>query len=169
MGSHPIRSLLTLRFLGIPSIFTVVVFLTAASLRAELRVAYSSIAMVSGPLWLTKDAGVFKPRETSSWVGTLGMMTILVDGFKEGTHDLQKGMCSTYRFQLAKRENRPGEYYPRQIDEIPNHGCYENLSRCCTLWNHSRRHSKPVRLEPIHEDRRGYRSHGTHSGASKGR
>jgi uncharacterized protein YcgI (DUF1989 family) len=56
------------------------------------------------------------------------MMTILADGFKEGTHDLQKGMCSGYRFQLAKQEGRLGEYYPRQISEIPDHGCYENLS-----------------------------------------
>jgi uncharacterized protein len=57
------------------------------------------------------------------------MMTILADGFKEGTHDLQKGMCSGYRFQLAKQEGRLGEYYPRQIAEIPDHGCYENLSK----------------------------------------
>ncbi|TMB75012.1 MAG: urea carboxylase-associated family protein [Deltaproteobacteria bacterium] len=57
------------------------------------------------------------------------MMTILADGFKEGTHDLQKGMCSGYRFQLAKQEGRLGEYYPRQINEIPDHGCYENLSK----------------------------------------
>ncbi len=56
------------------------------------------------------------------------MMTILADRFKEGTHDLQKGMCSGYRFQLAKQEGRLGEYYPRQISEIPDHGCYENLS-----------------------------------------
>jgi len=57
------------------------------------------------------------------------MMTILADGFTEGTHDLQKGMCSGYRFQLAKQEGRLGEYYPRQISEIPDHGCYENLSK----------------------------------------
>lgn len=57
------------------------------------------------------------------------MMTVLADGFKEGTHDLQKGMCSGYRFQLAKQENRLREYYPREIQEIPDHGCYENLSK----------------------------------------
>ena len=57
------------------------------------------------------------------------MMTILADGFKDGTHDLQKGMCSGYRFLLAKQEGRLGEYYPRQISEIPDHGCYENLSK----------------------------------------
>lgn len=56
------------------------------------------------------------------------MMTIVHDGYKEGTHDLQKGMCSAYRFQLAKQEGRLREYYPRQIDEIPDHGCWENLS-----------------------------------------
>jgi hypothetical protein len=50
--------------------------------------------------------------------------TIMADGFTQGTHDLQKGMCSGYRFQLAKQENRLGEYYPREIDEIPDHGCY---------------------------------------------
>jgi uncharacterized protein YcgI (DUF1989 family) len=62
------------------------------------------------------------------------MMTILADGFKEGTHDLQKGMCSGYRFQLAKQENRLGEYYPREIKEIPDHGCYENLTRAVASY-----------------------------------
>jgi uncharacterized protein len=57
------------------------------------------------------------------------MMTILYDGNNEGTHDLQKGMCSGYRFRLAQQENRLGEYYPREINEIPDHGCYENLSK----------------------------------------
>ncbi len=62
------------------------------------------------------------------------MMTFLYDGNKEGTHDLQKGMCSGYRFQLAKQEGRLGEYYPRPIDEIPDHGCYENLSRALASY-----------------------------------
>jgi uncharacterized protein YcgI (DUF1989 family) len=62
------------------------------------------------------------------------MMTILYDGFKEGTHDLQKGMCSGYRFRLAQQENRLGEYYPRQIKEIPDHGCYENLSKAVASY-----------------------------------
>jgi ABC-type nitrate/sulfonate/bicarbonate transport system substrate-binding protein len=35
--------------------------LTASSVRAEpLRIAYTSIAMVYGPLWLTKELGIFK-------------------------------------------------------------------------------------------------------------
>ena len=63
------------------------------------------------------------------------MMTILADGFKDGTHDLQKGMCSGYRFQLAKLENRLREYYPRDINEIPDHGCYENLSRALAPYD----------------------------------
>jgi uncharacterized protein YcgI (DUF1989 family) len=63
------------------------------------------------------------------------MMTILADGFKGGTHDLQKGMCSGYRFRLAKQENRLREYYPRDIKEIPDHGCYENLSRALAPYD----------------------------------
>jgi ABC-type nitrate/sulfonate/bicarbonate transport system substrate-binding protein len=35
--------------------------LWAALVRAEpLRIAYTSIAVVYGPLWLTKEAGLFK-------------------------------------------------------------------------------------------------------------
>ncbi|MGH7835673.1 MAG: DUF1989 domain-containing protein [Candidatus Binatia bacterium] len=63
------------------------------------------------------------------------MMTIVEDGYKDGTHDLQKGMCSGYRFQLAKQEGRLGEYYPREIKEIPDHGCWENLSRALAPYH----------------------------------
>ena len=59
------------------------------------------------------------------------MMTIVENTNREGTHDLQKGMCSGIRFQLAKKEGRLREYYHRDFkdDEIPDHGCYENLSQ----------------------------------------
>ncbi|MBI4490295.1 MAG: urea carboxylase-associated family protein [Deltaproteobacteria bacterium] len=56
------------------------------------------------------------------------LMTIIEDTYREGTHDLQKGMCSGYRFQLAKQEGRLREYYHRDV-EIPDHGCWENLSQ----------------------------------------
>jgi len=56
------------------------------------------------------------------------LMTIVEDTYREGTHDLQKGMCSGYRFQLAKQEGRLQEYYHREV-EIPDHGCWENLSQ----------------------------------------
>ena len=59
------------------------------------------------------------------------MMTIVEDTYKEGTHDLQKGMCSGNRFQLAKKEGRLREYYHRDFkdEEVPDHGCWENLSQ----------------------------------------
>lgn len=59
------------------------------------------------------------------------MMTIVANTNREGTHDLQKGMCSGYRFQLAKQEGKLKAYYHRDYkdEEIPDHGCYENLSR----------------------------------------
>lgn len=58
------------------------------------------------------------------------LMTIVEDTYRGGTHDLQKGMCSGYRFQLAKQEGRLREYYHRdfQDEDIPDHGCWENLS-----------------------------------------
>lgn len=55
------------------------------------------------------------------------MMTIIEDKYVEGTHDLQKGMCSAYRYQLFKQEGRIKEYYLGDV-EIPDHGCWENLS-----------------------------------------
>lgn len=57
------------------------------------------------------------------------LMTIVEDTYREGTHDLQKGMCSASRFQLAKKEGRLKDYYHREIDEVPDHGCWENLGQ----------------------------------------
>jgi hypothetical protein len=54
-------------------------------------------------------------------------MTIVEDTYSGGTHDLQKGTCSAARFRLAKQEGRLREYYLREV-EIPDHGCWENLS-----------------------------------------
>ncbi|MBI2540357.1 MAG: urea carboxylase-associated family protein [Deltaproteobacteria bacterium] len=64
------------------------------------------------------------------------MMTIVENTNREGTHDLQKGMCSGYRFQLAKQEGKLQAYYHRDYkeDEIPDHGCYENLSRALAAY-----------------------------------
>ena len=57
------------------------------------------------------------------------LLTIKEDTYKEGTHDLQHGMCSRARFELAAKEGRLAQYYFREIppDEIPDHGCWENL------------------------------------------
>jgi len=64
------------------------------------------------------------------------MMTIVENTNREGTYDLQKGMCSGYRFQLAKKEGKLRDYYHRDYkdEEIPDHGCYENLSRALTPY-----------------------------------
>lgn len=61
------------------------------------------------------------------------MLKIVHDGFTEGRHDLQKGMCSRERFRLvakgtAKRVFAGGAALnPRTEGEIPEHGCWENL------------------------------------------
>lgn len=61
------------------------------------------------------------------------MLTIVEDSFKEGKHDLQKGMCSRKRFELvakglAQRKFAEGvDLNPKRAEEIPDHGCWENL------------------------------------------
>jgi hypothetical protein len=62
------------------------------------------------------------------------MLTIVEDTFKEGRHDLQKGMCSRKRFEMvaqgtAHRVFAEGvDINPKKPEEIPDHGCWENLS-----------------------------------------
>jgi hypothetical protein len=65
------------------------------------------------------------------------LLTIVADTFAgQGTHDLQKGMCSANRFRLAAREGRLAEYYNRPIrpEDLPDHGCWENLSTALAPW-----------------------------------
>ena len=69
------------------------------------------------------------------------MLTIIEDTFKEGRHDLQKGMCSRTRFQMvaegrSKRIFAEGvDINPKTPEEIPDHGCWENLSGAVKPWN----------------------------------
>jgi uncharacterized protein len=55
------------------------------------------------------------------------MMTITEDTFKEGTHDLQEGMCSRKRHELAAKRGMWEKTYGRPVSEMPTHGCTENL------------------------------------------
>jgi uncharacterized protein len=57
------------------------------------------------------------------------MMTITEDTFKEGHHDLQEGMCSRKRHELAAKRGIWEKTYGRPLSEMPPHGCTENLSR----------------------------------------
>ena len=69
------------------------------------------------------------------------MLTIVEDTFKEGRHDLQKGMCSRKRFEMvargaSKRVFAEGvDINPKSPEEIPDHGCWENLSNALKPWN----------------------------------
>ncbi|MGB7947355.1 MAG: urea carboxylase-associated family protein [Candidatus Binatia bacterium] len=69
------------------------------------------------------------------------MLTIVEDSFKEGRHDLQKGMCSRKRFEMvaqgeSKRVFAEGvDINPKNAAEIPDHGCWENLSGALKPWN----------------------------------
>ncbi len=69
------------------------------------------------------------------------MLTIVEDTFKEGKHDLQKGMCSRKRFEMvaqgsAKRIFAEGvDLNPKAPQEIPDHGCWENLTDALKPWS----------------------------------
>ena len=55
------RRLSSLRHGAVTVAFLTALFLSPSALIAEpMRIAYTSIAMVYGPLWLTKEAGIFK-------------------------------------------------------------------------------------------------------------
>ena len=56
------------------------------------------------------------------------MMTIVEDTFKEGRHDLQEGMCSRKRHELAAQRGIWEKTYGRPLSEMPPHGCTENLA-----------------------------------------
>lgn len=68
------------------------------------------------------------------------MLTIVDDTFTEGRHDLQKGMCSRKRFEMvaqgaSKRVFAEGfDINPKKPEEIPDHGCWENLSEAVKPW-----------------------------------
>ena len=68
------------------------------------------------------------------------MLTIVEDTFAEGRHDLQKGMCSRKRFELvaegrARRDFTGGvDPNPKRPEDIPDHGCFENLSEAVREW-----------------------------------
>ncbi len=69
------------------------------------------------------------------------LLTIVEDTFKEGKHDLQKGMCSKKRFELvakgaAKRVFAEGvDMNPQKPEDIPDHGCLENLTEALKPWD----------------------------------
>ncbi|MFQ5850546.1 MAG: DUF1989 domain-containing protein [Candidatus Binatia bacterium] len=67
------------------------------------------------------------------------MMTIVEDGYQEGTHDLQKGMCS--RSFYEKWGEKVFEIYGdtwarvgRRREAVPDHGCWENLTEALKPW-----------------------------------
>jgi uncharacterized protein len=69
------------------------------------------------------------------------MLTIVEDTFEEGRHDLQKGMCSRKRFEMvaegtARRVFAEGvDINPKRPEDIPDHGCWENLSAAVKPWS----------------------------------
>jgi len=64
------------------------------------------------------------------------MLRIVEDSYTEGTHDLEKGMCSAsaYRYQLEARAGRLERHDERAVRAVPDHGCWENLTVALAPW-----------------------------------
>src|SRR4029078_4183886 len=56
------------------------------------------------------------------------LMTIVEDTFKEGHHDLQEGMCSRKRHELAAKRGMWEKTYGRPLSEMPTAVCTETLA-----------------------------------------
>lgn len=62
------------------------------------------------------------------------MMTIVEDTYKEGTHDLECGMCSGVGYQRLYKARACPELQIRRED-LPDYGCWENLTEALKPWN----------------------------------
>ncbi len=63
------------------------------------------------------------------------MMTIIEDTFQEGHHDLQEGMCSRKRHELAAQRGIWEATYKRPLSEMPPRGCTENLGNVLIAYD----------------------------------
>jgi uncharacterized protein YcgI (DUF1989 family) len=65
------------------------------------------------------------------------MFQIVNDGFPDGTHDLDKGMCSAsgYQYRLKARGGKLEKQEERVVQAVPSHGCWENLIEALKPWN----------------------------------
>jgi len=64
------------------------------------------------------------------------MFKIVHDGFPEGTHDLDKGMCSAsgYQYRLKALGGKLDKQDERAVQAVPTHGCWENLIEALRPW-----------------------------------
>lgn len=62
------------------------------------------------------------------------MLTIVDDTYKEGTHDLQYSPCSRASYEAMYDAGLYPELLPAKRDDLPDHGCSENLSEAVKPW-----------------------------------
>jgi uncharacterized protein YcgI (DUF1989 family) len=58
------------------------------------------------------------------------MLKIVEDTYKEGTHDLERGTCNARRWRMLEAQGPEAlkPYAHRNLDKLPDHGCWENLT-----------------------------------------
>jgi uncharacterized protein YcgI (DUF1989 family) len=90
--------------------------------QAETKASQKKIFLTTGDSLLAKSG---RP-----------LLRIVADTYKEGTHDLEKGMCSAsaYRYQLQEKMGKLEKHDERAVREVPAHGCWENLTEALAPW-----------------------------------
>lgn len=91
--------------------------------QARTKVMQQKVFITKGDQLLTK--------------GNEPMLTIIEDTYKEGTHDLQKGMCDRKRWEIWWKTGKFNEKYgwsAIKYEELPDHGCWENLQSAFGPW-----------------------------------
>lgn len=91
----------------------------------------------------TNESKIFLSKGDRLWSNRGNTMLIMVeDTFVNGHHDLQKSMCSRRRYEMvflgnAKRLYDGKAALPSKFEDLPPHGCLENLSEVLKDWNMS--------------------------------
>lgn len=120
-ASFEVRRGQTLRIEGRTTADTVVFNLH--NLRERFDQARTKVAQ--GKIFLRQGDRLLSKLNTT-------LMTITADTWRDGNHDLQKGMCSGSTYRLFAGElfdhYRLGELFGIQRRDLPDHGCWENLT-----------------------------------------
>jgi uncharacterized protein YcgI (DUF1989 family) len=62
------------------------------------------------------------------------MFRIVEDTYTDGTHDLEKGMCSASSYRIKAKLGKLDPHQEQPLSEVPDHGCWENLTEALKPW-----------------------------------
>ena len=107
-----------------------VVFFNLRDLRERFDQARTKV--LQGKIFVTKGDKLYSKFNNP-------MITIVEDTLKLGQHDIEFGMCSTSSYARYRGDlydlYRVKETFGIERDQVPDHGCWENLTDALKPWN----------------------------------